>query len=1061
MAEIYASASLAQLDEVFFGDPIAQANESILTNLERALEFAAGQVPTDAVGSLSVNATTVRYDLNPGAVAPAAVRVIINGSGFPSGVTHLDALSADTDYGITALSVTVDSIPSTNFARPSSTVTLNTKINVVGERVQSFSLTGFSIAAGSFALTLKGTLSAGLAIQKGEVVVKLDFIDAELAITYDIDPKPNQTRLAQLFLKGSFSFDLNNAENPLNSALVTQLGIKSFPGTDLKVKPVHFLYAENLGISLQEIKAIPEGASVAASLRAIFESNSDVLYIWGDMDMPEGFENVAINGVANVTLLGNDLGNRVNGNAGNNTLYGKEGADTIFAGQGNDSIYGDGGNDSLIGEAGNDLMDGGAGNDTLNGGLGADTFQITSGIDRVLDIGLGGVDVLAVSVGASVDAVVSQNWTASSSTRNQGTTSLSTAGFAVNLSAVNVGPNGFTVANTGKATTLTGSAFDDSLIGGLGNDTLVGSAGADDLKGGAGGDSLLGGEGADFITGGPGNDLINLDERNSSPDVVIFSGGIGATGSKARMVSLGVDALSGLNFGTSNSTVDRLCFPTEDFGITGNPIRGSANLDGNFYIVTSQPTANSVDLNGSANGSAAAIVFVGASTGTNGVDIYFCQNESVFSTASATLIGKLTKLNTANLNAGDITFTVPSPPGGNAKVLSPSAYYSQIQKVYVAYYGRPADPSGLQYWAAQLVANGGNLVSIINAFGNSAESIALYAGATNAAKVTAIYQQLFNRAPDNAGLAFYTNELTTGRMTAASIALNVADGATSFDAACLSNKLTVATAFTDALVADSAAAVAYSGVFGVTLARLMISGVTTSASTAQIAGTIDALKMGPLLATESADILIGSSAHDRIFGLGGDDTIDGGAGIDTVVFVGLRSQHNITSQAGGGFLVTDSVSSRNGTDTLMRVERLKFSDVSIALDIEGTAGQSYRIYKAAFNRTPDTGGLGYWISRMDAGMGVVELAARFIDSPEFQILYGQNPSNAQFLTKLYENVLGRTPEATSYNWWLNELNTNPSKTKAKVLADFSESGENQSSVASLIGNGIQYIEFGT
>jgi hypothetical protein len=46
--------------------------------------------------------------------------------------------------------------------------------------------------------------------------------------------------------------------------------------------------------------------------------------------------------------------------------------------------------------------------------------------------------------------------------------------------------------------------------------------------------------------------------------------------------------------------------------------------------------------------------------------------------------------------------------------------------------------------------------------------------------------------------------------------------------------------------------------------------------------------------------------------------------------------------------------------------------------------------------------------------------------------------------------------ATGYNWWLNELNTNPSKTKAKVLADFAESGENQAGVASLVGNGIAY-----
>jgi cyclophilin family peptidyl-prolyl cis-trans isomerase len=126
------------------------------------------------------------------------------------------------------------------------------------------------------------------------------------------------------------------------------------------------------------------------------------------------------------------------------------------------------------------------------------------------------------------------------------------------------------------------------------------------------------------------------------------------------------------------------------------------------------------------------------------------------------------------------------------------------------------------------------------------------------------------------------------------------------------------------------------------------------------------------------------------------------------------------------------------------------------LDTDGNAGQAYRIYKAAFDRAPDSGGLGYWIVQMDKGMGVVEVAARFIDSSEFRELYGQNPSNADFLTKVYSNVLDRTPDIAGLEWWVNEMNNNPTKTWQKVLADFSESSENQANVASLIANGIQY-----
>ncbi len=128
----------------------------------------------------------------------------------------------------------------------------------------------------------------------------------------------------------------------------------------------------------------------------------------------------------------------------------------------------------------------------------------------------------------------------------------------------------------------------------------------------------------------------------------------------------------------------------------------------------------------------------------------------------------------------------------------------------------------------------------------------------------------------------------------------------------------------------------------------------------------------------------------------------------------------------------------------------------VAYETKGVVGEAYRLYKAAFGRVPDHGGLGYWIAQMDKGLNFLDVAARFVDSNEFRTLYGPNPTNAQFLTKLYQNLLGRDPEASGYNWWLNELNTNPSKTMAKALADFAESNENQAGVASLIGNGVTY-----
>lgn len=141
---------------------------------------------------------------------------------------------------------------------------------------------------------------------------------------------------------------------------------------------------------------------------------------------------------------------------------------------------------------------------------------------------------------------------------------------------------------------------------------------------------------------------------------------------------------------------------------------------------------------------------------------------------------------------------------------------------------------------------------------------------------------------------------------------------------------------------------------------------------------------------------------------------------------------------------------------MQQVERLHFVDKALAVDTTGVAGQAYRIYKAAFNRTPDPGGLGYWIRQMDEGMDVVSVAARFIDSAEFKSVYGETPTSAEFLTKVYRNVLTRTPDTAGLEWWVNEIKTNPEKSWQKVLADFSDSSENEVNVAALIANGIAY-----
>ena len=183
--------------------------------------------------------------------------------------------------------------------------------------------------------------------------------------------------------------------------------------------------------------------------------------------------------------------------------------------------------------------------------------------------------------------------------------------------------------------------------------------------------------------------------------------------------------------------------------------------------------------------------------------------------------------------------------------------------------------------------------------------------------------------------------------------------------------------------------------------------------------------------------------------------LDGGAGTDTAVFSGNRASYTI-SKASTGLTVT---STAEGLDTLANVERLKFADTAIAFDTSGVGGQTYRVYKAALNRTPDVGGLGFWISGMDGGESLNAVAQGFVNSVEFKTVYGASPTNAQIVTRFYDNVLGRAADSSGYNYWLGVLNSGQASV-AGVLASFSESPENQAAVIGVIGNGILYTPYG-
>jgi len=147
-----------------------------------------------------------------------------------------------------------------------------------------------------------------------------------------------------------------------------------------------------------------------------------------------------------------------------------------------------------------------------------------------------------------------------------------------------------------------------------------------------------------------------------------------------------------------------------------------------------------------------------------------------------------------------------------------------VQKAYIAYYGRPADSGGQDFWVTQLMANDSKLSSIINTFGNSAEFNDRFGMLSNSQLIDNIYQQLFARAPDAGGKQFYLDSLNSEKRTLQNISLAILSGAKGNDALIIANKLAVSRRFT-ANVDDSS--FEYNGIEAANAAKALLDQVNT------------------------------------------------------------------------------------------------------------------------------------------------------------------------------------------------------------------------------------------
>ena len=218
------------------------------------------------------------------------------------------------------------------------------------------------------------------------------------------------------------------------------------------------------------------------------------------------------------------------------------------------------------------------------------------------------------------------------------------------------------------------------------------------------------------------------------------------------------------------------------------------------------------------------------------------------------------------------------------------------------------------------------------------------------------------------------------------------------------------------------------------------------------------LLIGEML--KGKDDWYGNNLNNFFYISGGGDTFHGGGGIDTLdAFLTkstwITASTKYTKLANGNIQVSNF-----GTTsfTLDSVERIKFSDLSIALDIDGNAGKVAKVLGAVFgaNSLTNKDYVGIGLSFLDAGMdykGLLELA--------LTAKLGQNYSSEAEIKLLYSNVFNLSPSATTLEV-LKGLIENNYCSKSELAYVIAESSSNQTNV-NLVGlaqTGIEYISLG-
>lgn len=196
---------------------------------------------------------------------------------------------------------------------------------------------------------------------------------------------------------------------------------------------------------------------------------------------------------------------------------------------------------------------------------------------------------------------------------------------------------------------------------------------------------------------------------------------------------------------------------------------------------------------------------------------------------------------------------------------------------------------------------------------------------------------------------------------------------------------------------------------------------------------------------------IGGQSNDMLTGNAAGNFLDGGPGIDSVR-IGSARNERIINKTADGYAVA-AIAQPADVDQLVNIERLKFNDIAVALDLDGHAGQVVKLIGAVFGAPAvmNQGYVGIGLAEIDKGLGYEQLG-------QFALNAAGLSNHDDIVTLLWRNIFEEAPSATEKSPYLDMLAKGEVTPGAlAVLAADSSFNDTNIDLSGLMQNGIMYF----